>query len=231
MSETQIFHDSHSHFQNPPPSVIPPRAPTTDSGNDVLHITVPPGKFFSHYDLHIDASTLGSSASVTSAPVAGTTGTHDIKVHWAYGPFGKIAYTLTAYATDHAVTPSVSIDVGDPSWQQRSFDAIRQKLDLRLHLKGPDALALFNALRTGRRQPPVVPGLPGTSNIVVIDDIVIADVVAIAAILAVVAIVALLVVAVICVVAIQAHYKIDAQLVSKGPMPWDQELVLHLDPR
>ena len=231
MSETQIFHDSHSHYQDPPPSVIPPRVPNTGAGDDVLHISVPPGKFFSRYDLHIDASTPGSSASVTSAPAAGATGAHDIKVHWGYGLFGKIAYTLTAYATDHAVRPTISVNVGDSSWQQRAFDAIRQKAGLRLHLRGPDALTLFNALRHARGHGPVGPGLPGTYQVVVIDDIAVADIVAICLILAVVAVVALLVIGVICVVAIESHYHVNAKLVSKGPLPWDQELVIELDPR
>jgi hypothetical protein len=234
MAETQIYQESHSHYQDPPPSVLPPRPALPGSGDDVLHVNIPAGKTFSRYDLRIEGNPVGGLAHVTSAPSAGATGGQDIKVHWSYAPFGKIAYTLTAFAVDQGASTGTTlvVNVGDASWPQRSLDAIRQHNAVQLHARGPDAITFFNALRHARGLPPAVPApLPGANQVLGFDDVTVADIVAITAILAAVAIVALIVIAVICVVAIQYHYHVDVKLVSHGPLPWDQELVIGLDPR
>jgi hypothetical protein len=191
---------------------------------------VPAGLSFTRYSLHIDAQTMLSSASVTEAPTVGATGNNSVRTHWAYNPFGKISYTLSVFASDSAGSP-VAVAVGEDNWVQKCKDAINQNLKLRLDLKGPDALVLANAFRHAVGQAPLpLPPVP-TQNVVVMDDATAVTIIAVCAILAGVSVVALIVVLLICLYAINQKFKVGVQFASKGPLPWDQELIINLDPR
>jgi|688.fasta_scaffold290019_2 hypothetical protein len=226
MAEQEIFGQFKSHWDddndwNPG---------ETGSGEDTHTFTVPAGKHFTRYHLSIEANTMGSSASVVAAPQAGATGQQTAKVSWHYNPFGKIAYTLRAYADDQAAPPPVvDIWVDTPNWERTAFDSIRQRKKVRLLLRGPNAKKFIELIRAAKGLLPLPPTEQRYSIqfAVAWDDVLIAAIVA----AAVVAVVTLIVILVICVYAMDRNYYVKIDYDRKGPYPFDDSLEITLEPR
>lgn len=189
-------------------------------GEDVHRLEVPDGKQFSRYELEIHTDTMGSTASVTQAPGTGATGRQQLKVKWLYGSFGKLAYTVRAFASaDPFADQPVAVLVPKPQWEHNALDLIRQGKFVRLVLQGPDALVLVNTLRREQGEQPLprsqathaapVPQQTWTDAIVVLS--------------AAAKLVPLAVSAIACAVG-QYSYRTEIRFDRKGLLPFDDHL-------
>ena len=98
---------------------------------------------------------------------------------------------------------------------QKAIDAINQKKRVKLVVKGLEAQTTAEALRRN----------PATSNITGAEVVIAAGIFA-----GIIAVLGLGVVAAVCLYGISQGYKIKARHKTKGPMPFDDELVFDLQP-
>jgi hypothetical protein len=195
-------------------------------GEDVHRLEVPAGKQFARYELEIHTDTMGSTASVTQAPGVGAAGRQVLKVKWMYGSFGKLAYTVRAFASnDPPAGQPVTVWVPKSQWERSTLDLVRQGRPARLVLQGPDALVLVNALRLEQGEPP----LPRfqASHAAPVPQGAWTD--AVAALSAAAKLIPLAVSAVAC-AAGQYGYRGEIRFDRKGPLPFDDHLEVLLLP-
>jgi hypothetical protein len=128
----------------------------------------------------------------------------------------------------------IKIKIGTPGWVENARDCIDHKKSFHIIINGDDSETLTNAILTARGESPIsVDRFPtsGTQNIVGADDIGAGTIITVAALLTGVAVVALIVVLVICIYAIHENYVVNITFHQNGPLPFDNQLDIYLEPR
>jgi hypothetical protein len=112
-------------------------------GIDSHVFAVPDGRPFARYSIDVEVASLASGYVVESAPKTGATGEQQIKIRWWFTPFGKIRYTLSAYAGEPEM---VTIWHGENNWVGKSIATLRQEQNLTISGRGSVARRLFGRM-------------------------------------------------------------------------------------
>ena len=109
-------------------------------GTDTHSFTMPGGMKFARYSIDVEVASLASGINPESAPKPGATGEQVIRVKWWYNPFGKVRYTISAYAGD---PETVVIRHGENNWAGKALIAMELGHTINLFGHGPVAKKLF----------------------------------------------------------------------------------------
>lgn len=121
---------------------------------------------------------------------------------------------------------------GQTMWIDTAKTCIDNRQSMQIIISGPDATTLINAFQAARGEAPVGLSDPNsTQNLVVADDVGAGTIITVSALLTAVAIVTLFVILVICLYAIYNNYKVGITWHRNGPLPFDDQLEINLDPR
>lgn len=144
MSEIRILNAVKTHYDDDGDLL-----PEFGSGVDAFSVSIPDGKQFDRYELRkLDGSSLFAGCYITSAPAPRTTGNKTIKVLWNYEIFGKIRYSLKAYARDENDPPQVlRIDLLSPDCVEHAIEAINQGRSFELTISGEPAARSWRIIK------------------------------------------------------------------------------------
>ena len=113
-------------------------------GTDTHSFTMPEGMKFARYSIDVEVASLASGINQESTPKPGATGEQVIRVRWWYNPFGKVRYTISAYAGD---PETVVIRHGENNWAGKALIAMDLGQNVNLLGRGPVAKKLLLRLK------------------------------------------------------------------------------------
>lgn len=161
-----------------------------------------------------------------------------------YGSFQK-GYWDDGYDALPVLDPRTDVKVYKANWDADAWDRVKRRQPLRLRVFGPEAAEFRETFQTEPRAQVAWTGITeidraldevarrqrrtgdNTQRIAVSADVLIATIAAARMLGAS----TLLVILALCLHAIDCGYKVELEFRNVAPMPWEQELIVHLTPK